>query len=66
MVSAPEELDEGPDVSIEPKGCQHLEEHEPRQAGDLEDLDVDEDCSCSPCTVWGRHEDLETPKVPSS
>ena len=40
MASAPDDLEEGPDVSIEPEG-QHLEKHEPR----------DEDLSSSPCTV---------------
>ena len=63
VASVPEDLEESPHNSFYSKGCQHLEEHTRRQVGDLEALQVDEDRSCSPCTVWGRHEDLETPNV---
>ena len=59
MVSVPEDLEEGPEASIESKGCQHLEaieskgcrhldEHEPRHAFDLDHPDVDEDLEEGP------------------
>ena len=51
VASVPEDLEESPHNSFYSKGCQHLEEHKPRQACDLEDLCVDEDHACSPCIV---------------
>ena len=66
-VSVLEDLDEGLEDETYPKGCPNLEEPEPRQASTLAVLvEGIEDPSCSPCTLWRRHEGLETPKHSSS